>query len=56
MQAADEGSNESLELLLDCRADVDAKNRAGETALMIARRKGRAGTVRLLLGAGAKEQ
>jgi ankyrin repeat protein len=52
MQAASEGSLEIIELLLDHGADPAAKTRNGETALMIARERGRNEVVNLIAQAG----
>ncbi len=51
--AAVSGQTETLALLLDCKAPIDATNENGKTALMEAARYGRLPATRLLLERGA---
>jgi len=51
--AASRGDAESVELLLDARANVEATDRDGHTALIVATLEGEAEIVELLLYAGA---
>ena len=55
MYAAEYGHPSVMTLLLAARADVTLRDRDGETALMIAQRRGDAITVQLLKSAGAEE-
>ncbi len=52
--AAREGSTASVDVLLVAKAAVDAKNRFGDTALMVASLNGRIEIVRKLRAAGAE--
>lgn len=47
--AAHEGREDVVGVLLSYKADVDRRNRSGETALHLACRQGRTRVVRLLL-------
>ena len=47
--AAESGEADGLKVLLDAGADVDAKDRYGQTALMLAARGGHLSAVRVLL-------
>jgi ankyrin repeat protein len=49
--AAEEGHEAVVRLLLEHKADVDAKNEDGETALLMATKKGHEVVVRLLQSA-----
>ncbi|KAA0173052.1 hypothetical protein FNF27_05402 [Cafeteria roenbergensis] len=51
--AASEGHTDTVELLLDCGADPEAKDRYGATALVRAAWRGHTDTVELLLDCGA---
>ncbi len=55
LKAAWEGQTEAVKALLAKGADVNAKGREGETALMWAEKHGRSEIVQLLKQAGAKE-
>jgi len=53
-QAAQEGQEKCVELLLGAGAAVDQANNNGSTPLFIAAQEGQEKCVQLLLGAGAK--
>ena len=58
MKAAEEGRIEIMKMLLDHKADMEASNRKGRTALSFAaapsmKRATPVGTLRMLLGRGA---
>ena len=55
MLASQNGHKETVELLIEKGADVNAKNNDGKTALMIALEKGKYETAELLKRYGAKE-
>ena len=52
-RAVRRGDASELRTLLDAGADVDARDKYGQTALMIAAQRGHADVVRALLAAGA---
>jgi ankyrin repeat protein len=52
--AALSGNCARLEAVLADGGDIDAKDKFGQTALMLAARHGQAGIVEILLGAGAQ--
>jgi ankyrin repeat protein len=52
-RAVEFSDDATVELLLDCGADVDCLNRKRETPLVLAARRGRLGVVRMLLERGA---
>jgi ankyrin repeat protein len=54
MIAAEKGHTKIVQLLLEKGADVNAKNKYGETALMYAAENGHTETVQLLLEKGAR--
>ena len=51
--AASEGRSEIVKALIDAGADVNVKNKKGQTALIVATREGRSEVVKILLAAGA---
>jgi len=53
MIAAMEGHTETVKILVDGGADVNARNRGDNTALMIAVKTGHTDTVKVLIKAGA---
>jgi len=55
MIAAQEGHLEFVNLLLDKRANMDAEEKDGATALWIASQQGRTDIVRLLVAEGANQ-
>jgi ankyrin repeat protein len=55
MRAAADGCVATVEALLAARADVNLRNRKGQTALTIAMRAGHTAIVRLLKRAGAND-
>ena len=55
MDAAIEGHAETLKILIDAGADVNATKEDGNTALTWAAQKGHTGIVNILKRAGAKE-
>jgi ankyrin repeat protein len=52
-RAASVGERALVELLLNYKADIDARNREGDTPLMAAARNGRTEAIRLLIAKGA---
>ncbi|MFZ3091694.1 MAG: ankyrin repeat domain-containing protein [Nitrospirota bacterium] len=55
IEAARKGDTAGVNALLNKGADVNAKDKYGWTALMLASKKGHTGIVQLLKKAGAKE-
>jgi ankyrin repeat protein len=52
IEAAEKGDTEKVKALLAQGADVNAKNKRGSTALMLARDRGHSDTVRALVAKG----